>query len=395
MRSFTRTTHPTLFLRTSILLVCTAFFFPQLWGCSGEETGAGPQLIPSSGEEPDPQTTVEDEFSVKLTKWYGGHTAAISLTYDHGVRWLSEEERLIQNIVLEENVPMDFDFTNSDQDEWTARREYYRDVLIPAGIRMFGHGYEHCNSDTLSEDAALENFRRCYEDMVASGARPVAYAYPGGYCWAQSTRQALAASGFLSGRRFNAQDHGDPFICPDEELVPDDWYNLPSLVMFSYEFANDPRTIHNTEDLLPFLDEALNRTAWLITTYHEIKDGPGGTYGVQDFREDIRAIRQRDFWFASFSDVTLYLRERAAATVRVLPDSPAGTSSIRLLLSDGLSDNIYDHPLTVLLTVPEYWKGERAAIIQDGVQIATVIIDSEELLLSLRPNEHPYTLQLL
>lgn len=395
MITFTRTLHPEQRFRVALALFCIALFLPVHWGCAGEDTGIGPEPLATSEVETAPQRSVEDEFSVSLPKWYGGHTAAISLTYDHGVRWLSEEERLIQNIVIEENVPMDFDFTNSDQDEWSARRDYYRDVLLPAGIRMFGHGYEHWNSDTVTKDVALENFRRCYEDMEASGARPVAYAYPGGYCWAQSTREALAESGFLSGRRFNAQDHGDPHICPDDELVPDDWYNLPSLVMFSYEFARDPRTIHTTDDLLPFLDEALNRKSWLITTYHEIKDGPGGTYGVQDFRDDIRAIRQRDFWFASFSDVTLYLRERAKATVRVLPDSPAGASSIRLLLSDGLPDDLYDHPLSVLLTVPEGWQHRQFAVVQNGTHVTTVTADSREVMLALLPNERPYTLQLL
>ena len=173
-------------------------------GC-GEQTPASP--APTINADASPITNV---VSATLTKWYQGHSAAISLTYDHGVRWLSEHERLVQNIVLEEKVPMDFDFTDSDLDEWPVRRVYYLNTLLPSGIKVFGHGYEHINSDALTEDSAFRNFRKCYEDMQAAGITPIAYAYPGGYCSLESTRRALAASGFLSGRRFTGLDYADP-----------------------------------------------------------------------------------------------------------------------------------------------------------------------------------------
>ena len=247
-------------------------------------------------ESPLPTTnSFSSGFSAVLTKWYDGHSAAISLTYDHGVRWLSHHEELVQQIVLEEGIPMDFDFTNSDQDEWPARRKYYLNTLLPSGIKVFGHGYDHINSDTVSEVLALKNFRRCYDDMQSSGIKPVAYAYPGGYCYAASTRRALAASGFLSGRRFASADHIDPYVCPGDELTPKDWYNLPSVVMFTEEASNDPLAIHNTEKLIPFLDENVRRRAWIITTYHEIKDGPGGTYRVQDFRKRYPRDQEKGF----------------------------------------------------------------------------------------------------
>lgn len=364
-------------------------------------------IVNGCGEQPSSSTTNPEtnpvEFvptspiSVTVTKWYQGHLAAISLTYDHGVRWLSEHEKLIQNIVLEEKVPMDFDFTNSDLDEWPARRAYYFNTLLPSGIKVFGHGYEHVNSDALPEDSALQNFRQCYQDMKSMGIKPVAYAYPGGYCSLESTRRALAASGFLSGRRFTGLDYADPYICPNDELVPKDWYDLPSLVMYSYEYTNgDPRTVHNTVGLIPFLDEALRRRSWLITTYHEIKDGPGGTYHVQDFRNDIQAIKARDFWIASFTDATLYLRERANARLEFSPEFAAdgSFSSARLLLSDNLPNTLYNHPLTVRLSMPEAMLGQRLRVTQDGREVVSAIIASS-MLLSLQPNERPYILHVL
>lgn len=161
-----------------------------VWGCAERAGNPADSLteaeaVGDSGTEflpelPPVADSPRDTFSVRLTKWFGGHRAAISLTYDHGVRWLSEDEALIQDIVAEQNLPMDFDFTNSDLDEWPARRRYYLETLIPKGINVFGHGYLHINSDEISEDSARSNFSRCYADMVASGLKPIAYAYPGG-----------------------------------------------------------------------------------------------------------------------------------------------------------------------------------------------------------------------
>lgn len=340
-------------------------------------------------------TALPDTFAVALAKWYGDRAATISLTYDHGLRWLSPDEKLVQEILREEKVPMDFDFTNSDLDEWPVRRDYYLNTLIPTGINVFGHGYEHLNSDTATERAALDNFRRCYDDMVASGIKPVAYAYPGGMCYAASTRRALAASGFLCGRRFNSGDHRNPWICPGDRLEPDDWFNLPGLVMYRHEVLGDPEAIHSTTMLLPFLDGAIDRRAWLIATYHEIKDGLGGTYAVGDFRNDIAAIKKRDFWVASFCDATLYLYERARARVEVSTsfDENGSVRSGTLLLSDDLPNHYFDHPLTVRLSVPHQLLGRGLGVYRQGRLLQSVVADSSIVLLSLLPDERPYTLQ--
>ena len=389
MRSITINAGPDVAIRKAFVLA--------LWLLVPLSGGCDKPSVASQDDHSRISSQTNDSLTVSLTKWYGGHSAAISLTYDHGVRWLSPEEALIQNIVLEENLPMDFDFTNSDLDEWPARRLYYSQTLQQHGIGFFGHGYDHINSDAVAEEVALENFRRCYEDMVAFGTKPVAYAYPGGYCYAASTRRALAASGFLAGRRFSSLDHTHPYICSGDTLVPSDWYDLPSLVMFTHEFSGDPKTIQATSALIPFLDEAVRQRAWLITTYHEIKDGPGGTYAVQDFRDDIQAIKGRDFWIASFNDATLYLRERAKATVDITQQfSPDGMLVwAELLLSDDLSNDLYDHPLTVRISVPDALVGRRFKVSQDHHEIASQVFEPDSLMLSLRPNERPYILEVL
>lgn len=357
-----------------------------------------PEAPADPGGNPAPVPATERSgFRGMLTKWYGGRRAAISLTYDHGLRWLSPDEVLIQDIVAEQHIPMDFDFTGRDLDDMPARRRYYLDTLIPRGTGVFGHGYEHINSDEVSEDSARANFRRCYDDMVASGLKPVAYAYPGGDCYRPATRRALAASGFLAGRRFSSTDFDDPYICPDDRLRPADWYALPSLIMFSEKITADPKIVHNTGMLLPFLEGALQRRAWLITTYHEIKDGPGGTYGVDDFRNDIRAIRERDFWIASFNSAVLYLyeRERAALNVSTTFAADGTVTGGRILLSDGLPNDYFDHPLTVELRVPPECIGRRALIVREGNPVDSLLLEGAAVLLSLPPDETVHELHLL
>lgn len=376
---------------TAPLIVSVLIVLPLLSSCSPESTG--PEPVSSAVTLP-PGMAAE-AFSAQLTKWYGGRSAAISVTYDHGLRWFTPDEALVRRIIAEDAFPMDFDFTNSDLYDWTRRREFYLDSLIPGGIGVFGHGFEHINSDDLSPDSAYANFVHCYEDMVASGITPISYAYPGGACYAESTRNALARTKFLCGRKFTTTDHADPWICPGDILEPRDWYRLPSLVMWN---DDDPKTIHSTAELVPFLDGLVDRRAWMIMTYHEIKDGPGGTYRVEDFRRDIRAIRERDIWAASMNDVTLYLRERRAARLQIEPirDREGLITELLIVVSDGLPNDLYDHPLTADLHLPKRLAGVELGLfgqIDPSDPVAVIIPDTNgDALLEISPDEQSYLL---
>ena len=371
-----------------ILLLC---------GCYGDTT-SNPVLSDGRAVSPSVRATRDlhlmDRYPVRIAKWFGNKPAAISLTYDSGSP-SSVQDREVQSLVRSRNMVLDYELVT--QPLYSEKRAYIRNVMIPAGFSFFGHGHKHVNHDALSYGQAYESFQQCRREMVAMGLVPIAYAYPGGMGQETETRSALKAAGFLSGRLFNASHRLNPYIMPDEDMSPKDWYGLPSLVMFdSDSFPEADRAINTTEELTPYLDEAVNRRAWLILTYHDIGGKPGsGHYTIDSFQSDLDAVARRDFWVASTNEVTLYARERERSTVEYeyLEDVAGNIKAISVIVNDRSDDPRYDQPLTILFTIPESWKGRSMDLYDGGSLIGPGIIQGRSGQVNLIPGERRYEIR--
>lgn len=107
-------------------------------------------------------------------------------------------------------------------------------------------------------------------------------------------------------------------------------------------------------------DTAISQNGWAIEMYHEIEDASESsyTYGTtkQTFSEHMAYInsKQNEIWCGSFQDVTAYIRERQNATVSV---TEKDSHHVLVTLTDSLPDNLFFHPLTLKINVPEHWSG--------------------------------------
>ncbi len=355
---------------------------------------AGCQFI-SSLTSPNPP-------NASVAKWFDGHTAAISITNDD---WPTRgREPDIDGYVLEHGLMMGYEMVtgatffgdqifSGPEDERIA---YLMSDLVPQGFSYFGHGHDHVDHDELSYAEALESFRTNYETMQEWGMTPIAYAYPRSAGHEAETQQALADSGFLSGRLLT-RNSADFYNIPGDQLAPDNWFGLMSAEMQSIDFEGCKPCVNDNAELMPVLDEALAQTAWLILTYHAIGQPEWyGWYHYDEFQKDVQAIAARDFWTASMNDITLYVRERAdtVLTVDVVAGN-AGTESIAITLSDGLDNARFNHPLTVLFDLPTDWVGRPFTVMQDGeLLLDEVVFDTEAAKLHLLPNERAYILRL-
>ena len=282
-----------------------------------------------------------------------------------------------------------------------ARLVYLFEELIPKGFGYFGHGHDHIDHDLLSYDDALESFRTNYETMKDWGLKPVAYAYPRNAGKDEETQRALEASGFLSGR-LQAYKADRFYNIPGDSKTPDDWFALMAVPMQSIEFSTDfsdpcQECVNDNNELEPVLDEALNRTAWVILVYHNIGNPKGfGWYDWGEFQKDIQSIARRDFWTAPMNDITLYAREREKASIKVETfgeDKIDDPDRIEITVSDGLDNAIFDQPLTILFDLPADWVGESFTVSQDGEQLDRRGFDAASARVSLEPNERPYVLR--
>ena len=337
-----------------------------------------------------PGGSAEESAPVRLAKWKDGHRAAISVTYDNG-DLVSDGQRAVQDAILALGVRVDFELVTDDISDAKLERMRW---LEAHGLGFFGHGARHVNHDRLSPEEARQSARSCFDTMQALGLKPVAFAYPTGHASRPSTRDAVREAGFLSARTFHAGSRSDPYIVPGDVREPDDWYALPSLVMMGRE--SDPRdhAVNDTEELRPYLDGTLARGAWLITTYHGIdKPRAYGAYTLDGFTSDLRAITARDLWAGSLNDVTLYVRERAGARLEHSWRREHGLPLLRLTLEDGLPDDRFDQPLTVLVRPPRAWRGRLVELRDpDGVVIARSEASGHRpLVLAIRPDGRTYT----
>ncbi len=338
---------------------------------------------------------VYKQIPVTIAKWYDNHTAAISIDNDAG-SVASPAEQIVQKIVKDNGLIIDYEFVTERYRSDSIRLNYLYEKFLPMGFGYFGHGDTHINHDLLSEEEAYKSFKKCYDTMIDFGLKPVSYAYPGGFGHHLRTQRALKRAGFLSSRRFEKLDVFNPYIIPDDETEPENWYELPSLVMQAYDYVSCSICINNTEDLIPHLDKTLEKHAWLIITYHSIgQKGSYGFYYLSDFKNDLREIKKRDFWVAHNDDVTLYILERNAASVCVGYTSSDNIldEEIKIQISDGYENEKFDVPLTLLFNIPQSWLRKKLKLVQDTVNIGQYEFESNPVKISVLPNEKNYKLK--
>ena len=373
----------------------------RLWTVEFEIGGRPPDLAPplppprpADGGGPLP-------LNARIAKWSGDRTAAISLTYDGALNPEELGDPFDEAAyAAERGLVMDYEIVT---DYLLDPGAYAFDVLggvgtllseyAPMGFGYFGHGY--ADHDRLSYREALASFRRCYEAMEEHGMRPVSYGYPRNAGQELETRRALRDAGFLSGR-LQVTDPEAYYNAPDDRASPDDWYALAAVPMESIDFAGVGEYVNDHAELAPILDGALERRAWIILTYHNIGwPGAYGWYDAGEFGKDVEAIATRDFWNASMDRVTLYVRERERAELAVETVAAGGgaTAEVRFTLSDGLDDERFDEPLTVLFDLPAGWEGRPLALHRDGARIGAHEFASGAAMLDLLPDERPYALR--
>lgn len=345
----------------------------------------------------------QDSLRVRLAKWQYNRSSAVSMTFDHTWGSMQEWELWLRRTIADSALPVDFDYTSGYIYDTRQQRCAADTLSRRLGITFFAHGHLHVNTDMMSYDEAKANFLQCRDSMLSLGLKPLIYAYPGGYGYSLNTRNAARDAGFLAARMFSPLE--SPYILPDDNDITTtlDWYKLPTLTMFSQKFhAHSPllrytNTItHNTQELIPFLEENIRHHSWLILTYHAIaRLDEENSYEASDYLTDISAVRARGSWFARMQEVVLFLREKASARLRAVQvrNNAGMLEKVFVSLDDGLLDNVYDVPLTVLISPPSYWQNMRLIAFPEANPDARQILiptNDNDWILTIKPDGKQY-----
>ena len=328
-------------------------------------------------------------FRGRVTKWYGGRRAAVSITYDSAYgTW--QVHSMTARMVVYRNLRMDHEIVTAFYllPKWERLVPVLQDDLRPRGIHLFGHGHQHVNHDSLTYEEALASFRQCYAQMDAWGFRPRAYSYPHSRGHEEETQRACRDAGFICARG-STLDLDEVLLCADDELEPGNWYYLPAVSM-----ARDFKGyINNHAQLEPLLEETEERGAWVILMYHAIGMPIGwGYYEIEEFGKDLDQIAAGDFWSANMDDAAAYVQERNAARVELKSAAPNG--DVVVALEDGLDDGVFDQPLTLELEFnPDLGIGTVVVETAAG-QERRVPVEGGRVRLDAVPDGKPLTLRL-
>ena len=371
------------------MLFGLASLFPLLLACEQPTrvgTPPGYTVVESPAQMVVLDAARDTLWWIAADKFRHGASAAVSITYDAPFG-THPRHHLTTAAVLQRDLRLDLEVVSAIYltPRWRHLTDYYRTELMPQGIRFFGHGHTHALHDTMTFDAAYESFRTNFRLMTAWGLDPKGYAYPGSSGLRRSTQAANRAAGFIAARGATLV-FDEYFIAPYEEEGPKNWFYLPSVVMGNASY----RYVDRHEKLLPILDEAVTRRAWIILMYHAIGIPEGWSYyPIADFEQDLDAIVERDFWSANFDAAACYLQERAQLRIALLGvDATVSTvRRFRIGLDDGLPDSLYSEPLTMRLC------GGGSQLALDGPEAATAhVLDDGCLRFDALPDGSVYEL---
>ncbi len=336
----------------------------------------------------------EEIFRIEATKWRDGHRAAVSITYD--APWgVNPVFSLATDAAILRDLRMDIEIV-SDRLLHPMRLPIVarmRRELLPNGIHLFGHGHSHIDHDALSYRDAYESFQTNFGLMRKWGLNPKVYAYPRYAGRTEQTQAANRAVGFIAARG-GTRDQSAYYICAGDVREPQNWYNLPSVIMGT----DSPSDIGDHAELAPILEQTLARGAWTIMTYHSIGAVDGWSYyPYREFLKDLDFIKRQDFWSGNFDAVALYIQERNALDIRFVryfgSDRP---NQFELVIGDGLDNTIFNEKLTLDFTFSAELPSVSSVRITPpiGGEMDFAVINGQ-MRLQMVPNERQYTLVLV
>lgn len=355
----------------------------------------------NSEDEQDTGINSEDEqdtgtIDVKVMKWQDGHTAAVTITYDHG--WGTgggkPNEQISQDMVLERGLVLDYELVTSTYEGHPIIQADLRDNQLPLGIHFFGHGHQHIAYDELSYGDCLDAFEKNFKLMQEWGLNPKSFAYPNGFGRRYTTQFACLVAGFICARGFDAYSE-DVYICPNETMEPVNWYLLPAIRASSVHTFPDTITKH--AEMAEAIEKALPKTAWIILCYHSIGFTNGfAYYPFEDFEKDMDIIAGNDFWCSNMDVIACYIKERNSFIfIKKKLSSVDGKVEYEVVFRDWLENNIYDTPLTLDFDFHESFS-VRIMKIEPGLNGSTEFeVTDNSIRLNVVPDDRKYKITLL
>ena len=274
----------------------------------------------------------------KVTRWYGGRTAAVSVTFDDG---LYSQFRIGASMMDAYGFKGSF-YIMSDAG-WNAWPTYWEDwaEVAAAGHEIGSHTITHAHLSSLSEPEIRHELMDSLQTIESMIDLPqgMTIAYP--YGEHDALVRTLTEEYYIAGR--DVWSPGYMNYYPEDSGIPYDYNAVGS-------FAFDYPGLTTYEILASYVDDAVAERAWFLPHIHKL-DYPEAVDVLAAFLTDLQG--RDDVWVDTLGNVVRYMRERGAVTL----NATEGESGILLVLSHDLDPVVYNQMLTIRSTVPSSWSG--------------------------------------
>ena len=302
----------------------------------------------------------KSDFSATFTRWYNDKPGAISVTFDDASYTQYEYAYpVLERYKIKATFSLVGEWTH-DNPSYSAepgifeiKKMGWRQIreLSRNGHEIAAHGYVHrkygkrTNTDILAEQ--MTKIKSLIESKLKKPVYTLHYPYS---FTSDSIISAAKKAGFLFGRtqgtkKYNTPDSIDFYLLASRAIMNDTNPGIKEFVDW----------VNNTKD------------NWLILMYHHLF--PKGslemnimqnhnvinTYSLYPatFESQMSILASSDYWIAPVAKTGKYIKERKHTKIKLRKHC----RTIKIKTITDLDPEIYDHPLTVKVTLP--WKRVR------------------------------------
>lgn len=302
--------------------------------------------------------TVDSQF--KVGKWRGFAGSAVSHTFDDNIQ-----------LQLDTVVPLfdeyGFNLTlYTMTDAWTPANWDDLNEAASNGHEIGSHSVTHTSFGDLNDAGEKEELVDSQQSIwdEVSTRQSLTFAYP--YC--ATGNDSLVTAHYIAAR-----------VCSGtiNSSSPSNFARISSIIVGS------EGSVKTATDLNTRVRSGERQSGWTVFLYHAIDNSGGYSPIASDEIESHLAFlsdNPEDYWVDSFVNVVKYIRERNSVSVTQIS---ANDDTVQVSVSDTLSNDIYDYPISLEFQLPDGWD---SASVQQNMEVIPTYTDGDKLYFDLVPD---------
>lgn len=307
----------------------------------------------------------------EIANWYNFKKGAVCLTFDDGT--LDHRDNAIP-VLNSKGFSGTFFLNKKSNYSWPKS-------AINQGHEMGNHTMNHVhlsNIDTNLFKDEITNFQNTIQNELDSPVNTFAYPYGEG---GETNPSVYYIQDSISKTHIGARSVTQPI---DDNAYKYNFYQNDR----AYYQVN---TIHMKNSMKSYkttFNKVINYGGLMTYMFHSIGNKGGFDYmGITEFNNFLDTLKNYEsrLWISTFEHAIKYHREKKSAILTTTSAPFTNGNTWKLKLTDTLDNTIYDHDLTIKLSIPSEIKGILAAY-QNNAPIS-FRVENDSILFNAKPDD--------